>query len=165
MWLQPDKHRFQLGSYDDLELWLGEERLGGGLFVVRAFPATYPLKYLSIRGWNEEGDEVELGMINDLEDWGSDSAAPLLQTLERRYLLREIRCIHDIQLHAGYLDFDVDTDAGREKFAVRWTQSQAIDFGDDGKMLIDTEENRYLVRDVARLPKAQGEKFMQYVYW
>ena len=45
------------------------------------------------------------------------------------------------------------------------TQSQAIDFGTDGKMLIDTEENRYVVRSVDDLPKTDREKFLQYVYW
>lgn len=165
VWLDPKQHRFQIGSYDELELWLDDERLANGLFVVRTFPASQPDKYLSIRGWNEAGDEIEVGMLRDLNEWCDDSAAALLQTIERRYLLREIRRIHDIDLKAGYLDFDVETDAGREKFAVRWTQSQAIDFGDEGKLLIDTEENRYLVRDVSKLPKAQSEKFMQYVYW
>ncbi len=165
VWLDPARHYFQTGSYDELELWRDDERLATGLFVVRTFPASHPQQYLSVRGWNEAGDEIELGMLRDLEEWPDESAKVLLQALERRYLLREIRRIHSIDLRAGYLDFDVETAAGREKFALRWTQSQAIDFGENGKLLIDTEENRYLVSDLSKLPKAQSEKFMQYVYW
>jgi hypothetical protein len=40
-----------------------------------------------------------------------------------------------------------------------------MDFGGDGKMLVDTDENRWVVRHVDDLPRADREKFMQYVYW
>lgn len=48
---------------------------------------------------------------------------------------------------------------------MRWTASQAIDFGEDGKLIVDTEDNRYLVRSVEELAKTDREKFQQYVYW
>jgi hypothetical protein len=48
---------------------------------------------------------------------------------------------------------------------MRWTQSQAIDFGEAGKLLMDTEENRYIVKDLDSLPKPDRERFLQYVYW
>jgi len=63
------------------------------------------------------------------------------------------------------LELDVQTDMGNEKFTLLWTQSQAIDFGKSGKLLIDSEENRYVVTDVERLPKADREKFLPYIYW
>jgi hypothetical protein len=48
---------------------------------------------------------------------------------------------------------------------MRWSQSQAQDFGSTGKMLIDLEDNRYLVRDVEALPRKQRELFQRYIYW
>jgi hypothetical protein len=48
---------------------------------------------------------------------------------------------------------------------MRWTQSQAMDFGTDGKMLLDVEDNRWVVPRVADLPKPDRERFLQYVYW
>jgi hypothetical protein len=48
---------------------------------------------------------------------------------------------------------------------MRWTQSQAIDFGERGKLLMDTEENRYVVPDIEALTAADRERFLQYVYW
>jgi len=164
-WLEPAQHRFELGPFGALELWREAERVATGLFVVRTFPASEPDKYLSIRGWNETGDEIEMGMLRELNAWSSESQGALRQALQRRYLLREIQQIYQLELRAGYLDFDVQTHLGRERFAMRWTQSQAIDFGEEGKLLIDTDENRYLVRSLTQLPKAQAEKFMQYVYW
>jgi hypothetical protein len=70
-----------------------------------------------------------------------------------------------VRLAHGYLDFDVETSVGRAGFTTRWTQSQAVDFGEDGKLLIDAEDNRWVVPDLAALPKADREKFERYVYW
>ncbi len=79
--------------------------------------------------------------------------------------MREIKHVDTIKLSHGYLDFEVGTDTGPERFTMRWTQSQAIDFGENGKLIIDSEENRFVVRDVEALPERDRERFLQYVYW
>jgi hypothetical protein len=132
---------------------------------VRTFPATHPEEYLSVRGWNDSGEEIELGMMRSLADWPAESQEVVRTALKRRSLVRTIHAVHDVKLGHGYLDFDVETDVGRQKFTTRWTGSQAIDFGPDGKMLIDTEENRYVVPKVSGLPAPDREKFLHYVYW
>jgi hypothetical protein len=48
---------------------------------------------------------------------------------------------------------------------MRWTQSQAQDFGANGKVLLDLEDNRYLVPNVDELPKRDRELLQRYVYW
>ncbi len=164
-WLQPTDHGFQRGAYGQLELWNGEEQLGSGVFILRTFPASYPNEYLSVRGWNVEGDEIELGMIRDVGQWSSNDQLEISEALSRRYLMREITAIHSLSLKFGFVDFEVQTASGRLKFSMRWTQSQAIDYGENGKLIIDTEENRYLVQDIANLSKTDQEKFLQYVYW
>jgi hypothetical protein len=40
---------------------------------------------------------------------------------------------------------------------MRWTQSQAQDFGERGEVLVDTEDNRLLAPDVDALPRRQRE--------
>ena len=89
----------------------------------------------------------------------------LMSMTNRRYLLRKIQKVTQVKLRLGFLEFDVVTDLGREVFSMRWTQSQAIDFGERGKLLMDTEENRYVVPDSEALPAADRERFLQYVYW
>jgi hypothetical protein len=79
--------------------------------------------------------------------------------------VRSIGRVHDVKLAHGYLDFDVECDVGRRTFTTRWTQSQVIDFGGEGKMLIDTEENRWVIHRVDDLPKPDRERFLHYVYW
>jgi len=164
-WLDPRQHRFAIGGHDRIELWQDDTRLGAGIFVVRTFPATYPDGYLSVRGWSESGEEIELGMIRSLDGWRDADAAIARMALARRSLVRTITRVHGVKLAHGYLDLDVDTDVGRQTFTMRWTQSQAIDFGVDGKMLVDTEDNRWVVHHVTDLPKPDHERFLQYIYW
>ena len=104
-------------------------------------------------------------MIRRLADWAEVDQGVVRTGLKRRSLVRTIGRVHDVKLGHGYLDFDVETDVGRQKFTARWTQSQAIDFGTDGKMLIDSEENRWVVPRIDDLPKPDRERFLQYVYW
>jgi hypothetical protein len=84
------------------------------VFGVRTFPASHPEAYLSVRGWNDSGEEIELGMIRALADWTAADRAVVEVALARRSLVREIRRIHDVALAHGYLDFDVETDVGRQ---------------------------------------------------
>jgi ABC-type multidrug transport system ATPase subunit len=164
-WLAPHEHRFAIGSHARIELWKDDSQIAAGIFVVRTFPATHPEGYLSVRGWSETGEEVELGMIRSLEGWSDANAAIVRMALARRSLVRTITRVHGVKLAHGYLDLDVETDAGRQALTMRWTQSQAIDYGADGKMLVDTEDNRWVVRNVDDLPKPDRERFMQYIYW
>ena len=48
---------------------------------------------------------------------------------------------------------------------MRNSHGQAQDYGDDGKLLIDVDDNRYLVADVDALPRRQQVLFRRYVYW
>jgi ATP-binding cassette subfamily B protein len=164
-WLDPVRHRFHHGDHDRIGLSADGQPLAAAAFIVRTFPASHPEAWLSVRGWNESGDEIELGMIRDLTAWPEEDRAVVRAAARRRSLVREIRRVHGVKLGHGYLDFDVDTDVGRRRFTTRWTQSQAIEFGAEGKMLIDTEENRYVVRRVDDLPRPDRERFLQYIYW
>jgi hypothetical protein len=135
------------------------------MFVVPTFPATHPEAYLSVRGWTDDGEERELGIVRSVADWPAGDAGIIRDAVLRRTLVRTIRRVHDVRLSHGYLDFDVDTDVGRGRFTARWTQSQAVDFGPDGKLLIDAEDNRWVVPRLDDLPKPDRERFLQYIYW
>jgi len=57
------------------------------------------------------------------------------------------------------------TDQGPAEFTMRWTQSQAQDFGERGKVLLDVEDNRFLIPDTDALPQRERELLQRYVYW
>ena len=70
-----------------------------------------------------------------------------------------------MKLDQGYLVFRVQTDHGPTRFTMRWTQSQAQEFGERGKVLLDVEDNRFLVPDTDKLPQRERELLQRYVYW
>jgi len=164
-WLDAGRHALAIGPHGRVQLLEGDRLEAAGVFVVATFPATHPEEYLSVRGWNDAGDEIELGMLRRLADWPEASRDVVRTALRRRSLVRRIERVHGATLAHGYLDLDVQTDVGRQAFTIRWTASQAVDFGAEGKMLIDTEENRWVVPRVDALPKPDRERFLQYVYW
>jgi hypothetical protein len=48
---------------------------------------------------------------------------------------------------------------------MRWSQAQVQDFGETGKVLLDLDDNRFLVPDVEALPPKEQDLFLRYVYW
>jgi ATP-binding cassette, subfamily B, bacterial len=134
-------------------------------FVVSTFPATHPEQYLSVRTWNSGGEEREVGIIEDLREWPSEIQKLVRDSLAKRYMFRKIEKIHKIESAHGYLEFDVETPQGREQFTMRWSQSQAQEFGTNGKLISDTEDNRYVIPNLDQLSPADRTRFQQHVYW
>jgi ATP-binding cassette subfamily B protein len=167
VWLDPATHRFRVGDHERIELWdtTAAAPQAAGLFIVRTFPASHPEAWLSVRGWSDAGEEIEIGMVRDLAAWPEADREVVRAGLRRRALVRTIQRVHEVRLAHGYLDFDVESDVGRRTFTARWTQSQATDFGGAGKMLVDTDENRWVIPRVDDLPPADRERFLHYVYW
>ena len=164
-WFRSSALKFSADSHGCISLVVDGDQIHEGVFCIRLFPARYPDRYISVRRWNDRGDEVEIGILeslSELDQWNRDVVE---ESLGRHYHLREIKRVYKVDLSHGYLDLDVETDFGRETITMRWTASQTMVFSDRGKMLIDTEDNRYLVRDIDAFPKADRERFQQYIYW
>jgi ATP-binding cassette subfamily B protein len=164
-WLDPAACEFRRGPLGQLEAWEDGTCLSSNAYAVCTFPASHPRGYVSVRGWCDEGEERELGMIRALDEFPEASAALVEESLQRRYLLRVIERVVRADLRHGYLDLEFVAQDGPGRLTMRWTQSQAVDFGEDGKLLIDAEENRYVVPSVEQLPPADRERFLQFIYW
>jgi ATP-binding cassette subfamily B protein len=164
-WLEPRTTQIARGARDTLELVMPDGTYRRGAFAVRCFPASRPDEFVSLRIWDRDGKEHELGIVRALAHWPTETQTLIQDALARRYLLRQIEHIDDIRLEQGYLSFRVRTSQGPGQFTMRWTQTQAQDFGARGKVLIDLEDNRYLVSDIELLPRRQRELFQRYIYW
>ncbi len=164
-WLTPENSRIHLGNHDALHVTVVDDRIYGGVSAVRAFPVARPTQYVSLRHADADGREQEIGIIRDLADWPADARGLIEDALRRRYFVREITSIESIELNQGYLHFTVQTDRGPARFLMRWTHSQAQDFGPNGKILTDVDDNRFLVRDIDALPRRQQLLFRRHVYW
>lgn len=163
-WLEPMKARLSRGPYDDLKLELDAE-VYHGVFAVMALPATCPRQWISLRWSDADGQDQEIGMARDLADWPVEAQALIQESLARRSYIRRITAIESIELNYGLLTFVVQTDGGRAQFLMRNAHSQAQDFGRSGKLLIDVDDNCYLVKDDTSLPRRQHALFRRYIYW
>jgi hypothetical protein len=136
-----------------------------GVFAINLFPATNPGDYISLRTWTREGEEQEIGILRHLNQWPADAQALIGAALARRYYLQTITRVDAITLELGHLTLAVRTDHGPRRFTMRWAQAQVQDFGDRGKVLLDLDDNRYLVPDVQALPTRERDLFQRFVYW
>jgi ATP-binding cassette subfamily B protein len=163
-WLTPKIAHLGKGEHGSLELRV-EEDLYRGLFAVRALPATCPEEFISLRYADEDGQDHEAGMIRRVGDWPPEIQKLLVSALARHYFIREIEAIESIVQQYGLLDFQVYTNRGPVEFTIRSNHSSAQDFGARGKLLIDVDDNRFLVRDIDALPRKQQALFRRYIYW
>jgi ATP-binding cassette subfamily B protein len=163
-WLTPEETRLQRGQRDTLQAAIGDA-LYDGLFAVRALPAACPDQFISLRYADDDGQEHEVGLLRDLADWPAEDRALLEQALARRYFVRVITVIDSIESKYGLLTFQVQTDRGPVRFTMRHSHSQAQEYGENGKLLLDVDDNRYLIPDVDALPRRQHLLFRRYVYW
>jgi hypothetical protein len=125
----------------------------------------HPSRSISLRYLDHEKREIEVGIIHDLADWDAPTQQLVREALLRRYFVHTITAIHEIKVYNGYLNFQVDTDLGPMEFMLRWQGDRAHDYGPNGKMLLDTDENRYLIPDLAQLPERDRRLFTRHIYW
>jgi ATP-binding cassette, subfamily B, bacterial len=136
-----------------------------GVFAVNLFPATDPDDYISLRVWTRDGTEQEIGILRHLDRWPTEARVLVREAINRRYWLQTVTGLDDIKLEMGHLTLKVRTNHGPREFTMRWSQSQVQDFGERGKILLDLDDNRFLVPDVEAMPEREQEAFLRYVYW
>jgi ATP-binding cassette, subfamily B, bacterial len=164
-WIEPGTCELREGPLESLELVQADGSVVRSVFAIRCLPASQPDDFISLRTWDRDGQERELGILRDVNSWTDRSQKLVRDALARRYFLRRITGIDDIKLECGYLLFRVRSDHGPTEFTMRWTQSQVQDFGARGKVLLDVEDNRFLVSDVDALAPRERELMQRFVYW
>lgn len=164
-WLTPDVARIHLGNLNTLHVTVREERIYGGVYAVRCLPIRFPRKYISLRFIDHDKCEVEVGLIRDLDEWPQETQQLIRESLLKRYFVHIIKAVRRIETFPGYFNFDVETDRGPMQFMMRWQSDRAQDYGPSGKMLLDSEENRYLIPDINALPEDDRRLFLRHIYW
>jgi ATP-binding cassette subfamily B protein len=174
-WLEPGDCEIRGATHGGVEVELAERvvnqydnrpnNIYRGVFAVNLFPATNPHDYISLRIWDREGHEQEIGILRRLNDWSMEAQIMVRAALERRYWLQTVTGVDAIKIELGHLTLNVRTLHGPRQFTMRWSQAQVQDFGETGKVLLDLDDNRFLVPDVEALPPKEQDLFLRYVYW
>lgn len=164
-WLDPSFAHIHLGTHGALHVTIRGERIYGGVYAMRCMPVKHPEAYLSLRYLDSSGRELEVGIIRDLSLWPDGARRLVCESLQKRYFVHTIRAIEGIKPVGNHLSFAVETDLGPMSFTIRAQSDRVQDFGEHGKMLLDTDENRYLIPDVEALSLSERRAFRRYVYW
>jgi len=164
-YLTPDVCRIHVGKHGVLSVTVKDEKTYGGVYAAYAFPVVHTNKYISLMQSSGEGEDLEIGIIRDLDDFFWDQAALVREALARRYFIHTITKINDIGLDHGLVALDAETDKGRVKCLVQWKGDRAVDFGRSGKLLIDVDGNRYAIPNVDELPPGERSAFTRLIYW
>ena len=164
--LSPQTCRIHLGTHGAMHVTIAGERIYGGVYAVYAFPVAYPNGYVALmHNTGEGGKHIEVGIIRDLADFPADQAQLVREALARRYFVHTIRRLRDIGWKYGFVHVEADTDKGPVEFLMRWQHDRAVDYGRRGKVLIDVDDNRYLIPDLEALSAGELTEFRRYVYW
>ena len=162
--LTPDICRIHLGNLGALHITMKSEGIFGGLYTAYAFPVAYPNGFISIVQTSGDQD-LELGVIRDLAEFPESDAALVREALRRRYFVHMVSKLRYIGMKYNMLFLEVSTDKGDVSFFMRWTQDRAVDYGQRGKVLIDVDDNRYLIPDLDKLSPRERLDFQRYIYW
>lgn len=164
-WLTPDNANIHLGGRGALHVTVVNDRIYPGVFALRCLPVHHPAEFISMRYVNVEKRETEVGLIRQIDDWPDNVQKLIRESLLKRYFVLSITSILRIKTVQGYLEFDVITDAGPISFVMRSQSDRAQDYGKRGKLLLDTDENRYLIPDIDDLPEPERLLFQRHIYW
>ena len=119
------------------------------LQVKCAFPLSRRHEYVSLR----DGNNAEIGLIENLHDLDRDSRRIAEEEIERRYFLPEITAIRGLNGHFGTYDWDVETDRGPRTFHTRGRSENIVSTPPHRVLITDVLGNRYKISDTTRLDR------------
>jgi hypothetical protein len=129
------------------------------------FPVRLPDRFISLHYTDTAEKEREIGVIEDLAAFSEEQQALVRRSLGMQYHEQSISRIFTIRTEFGLLFFDVETQRGREQFVMPWRGDRAEDFGENGKVLLDAVDNRYIIADLKALPQTDLQRLRNYIYW
>jgi ATP-binding cassette, subfamily B, bacterial len=163
-WLTPGAATLRAGAHGSLEVKLPDGALHRGVCAISCFPATRPNDFICLHASDRDGQEHEVGILRELDEWPPDIQQLVRDTRGRSYFVRRIIGIDDVKLENHYLMFRVRTDQGQAEFSMHWNDDGAQAFGERGKILVDLEDNRFFVPDVEDLPARDRALLERFVY-
>ena len=164
-YLTPDMCRIHLGTHEALHVAVNDDRIYGGVYASRVFPVGHPSQYISLIHVGAGGVETEIGIIRNINDFPPEAVELIKEALARRYFVRTITRIHKVYLKYGFIGLEVETDKGPASFFMYWQRHRAVTYGANGKILLDVDDNRYVIRDLSQLSTGELAEFQRFIYW
>ena len=163
--LTPEKATIFEGTFSLMHCAVKDDTLYRGVFAVMMFPIRYPDRFISMRYTDVKDKEQEIGVIADLGVFPEETQKLVRANLLKHYCEQIVTRVYGVENRFGLLFFEVETQLGRREFVMPWRGDRAEDYGPNGKVLLDAFDNRYIIRDVSKLPTADRNEFTSFIYW
>ena len=138
----------------------GEEKVYDRVFLHRAFPFELLWEYISVL----DTDQIEVGIIFDLESFDKDTKALIKNELERKYYEPRIKTVVSLKERYGFSYWEVVCTDGRSvKFTMQDTFKNIIRVGEDRAILLDVDGNRFVIESILGLDKKSHKKIELYM--
>jgi len=146
---QPEEVRLFRSSPGDasIRLTVNNDVSWYNVRISRAFPFSDPDAYIGLR----DGNDAEIGLIEDTKGLDAESRALLEVELERRYFTPKVQAVTVADEIHGLVTFRVKTDRGDRTIVIRNLRDSAFQLGPNRLMLVDIDGNRYELPDVRSL--------------
>jgi hypothetical protein len=127
---------------------IDDERSVVGVKPVWAAPLSRPGQYLSIL--DPKGEDIAM-LVEPQTQLSSASWQAVQMEIRRRDLTSHVSRIESAREDNGAAYFSVETDRGDRDFVCTNLSTNAIWFGENRLLLLDTEGNRFEIEDLAGL--------------
>lgn len=164
VFIDPTTIKIEESTFAGLEITIEGEKYEG-VRASLALPITDPEHYVSLRVGATKGEEIEIGMIRNLSELSEECQKLIRRELKKRYFLHVIHKIIEVKEKFGFIYFDTETNKGMRKFAMRYEYNRVQDYGEFGRVILDTDDNRYIIPDLRLLLPDEYKAFTRYVYW
>ncbi|MDE2806806.1 MAG: DUF1854 domain-containing protein [Gemmatimonadota bacterium] len=149
-YLDPDKARFFIDAFEDLNLELAGDQTYSRVRVKRAFPLTRDDCFIVVQ--DRQGKEI--GSLARLDALDRDSRQAVEDELERAYFTPRIQRIAKVTVANRVPRWEVETDRGPRAFEI-YSSRRDVRLLGDGRILVqDADGNRYEIPDYRRLDPA-----------
>lgn len=149
-YLDPDKTRFFIDAFEDLNLALAGDQTYSRVRVKRAFPLTRDDCFIVVQ--DRKGKEI--GSLARLDALDRDSRQAVEDELERAYFTPRIQRIAKVTVANRVPRWEVETDRGPRAFEI-YSSRRDVRLLGAGRILVqDADGNRYEIPDYRRLDPA-----------
>ena len=149
-YLDPNKARFFIDAFEDLNLELAGDQTYSRVRVKRAFPLTRDDSFIVVQ--DRKGKEI--GSLARLDALDRDSRQAVEDELERAYFTPHIQRIAKVTVANRVPRREVETDRGPRAFEI-YSSRRDVRLLGDGRILVqDADGNRYEIPDYRRLDPA-----------
>ena len=149
-YLDPDKARFFIDAFEDLNLELAGDQTYSRIRVKRAFPLTRDDCFIVVQ--DRKGKEI--GSLARLDALDRDSRQAVEDELERAYFTPRIQRIAKVTVANRVPRWEVETDRGPRAFEIYSSRRDVRLLGAGRVLVQDADGNRYEIPDYRRLDPA-----------